>query len=291
MQGNDLLTVVGQNPGRTEVPMTPREQFDRDGYLTARGMFTAAEMAEFIAEVQKAEPLNRGPDYLDSGSMHFYHNVFYKNPVIQRFICQQRLIDFLAPVIGPDFWMRWDQAVEKGPHSGVFAWHQDNGYSKLHEQYYQLWIALSEMTETNGGLWLVPGSHRTPIRHIKVGNHLAAEGSEVYDAPGAAKKFIAAEKGDVVLFSSFMLHKTYENTTDRPRWAYVGEILPTRCYDPLAPKPYFVMAQNGRALGKFMPSIPGSRDIGQRIRLLPLTARNYYRKGRKRLKTVFKQSA
>jgi hypothetical protein len=106
MQGNDLLTVVGHNPGRTEVPMTPREQFDRDGYLTARGMFTAEEMAEFIREVQKGEPLTRGADFLDSGSMHFYRNVFYKNPVIQRFVCQQRVIDFLVPVVGPDFWMR-----------------------------------------------------------------------------------------------------------------------------------------------------------------------------------------
>ena len=280
MQGSPSLSAVEVDriAGRADAAMTPREQFDRDGYLVARGMFSADEMSEFIVEVQKADSLIPGPDYLDSGAMRFYHNVFYKSPLIQRFICQQRLIDFMAPVVGPDFWVRWDQAVEKGPNSGVFAWHQDNGYSKLGAEYYQLWIALSEMTPHNGGLWVVPGSNHSRLPHTRAGNHLIAQGSEIYDAPDAPKAFVAAEKGDVVMFSSFTLHKTYENTTERPRWAYVGEFLPTSFYDPLAPKPYFVVAQNGRAHGKFMPSIPGSRDLAQRLRLLPLIARSYYHK-------------
>jgi ectoine hydroxylase-related dioxygenase (phytanoyl-CoA dioxygenase family) len=178
-----------------------------------------------------------------------------------------------VPILGPDFWVRWDQAVEKGPHSGVFPWHQDNGYNNLYDEHYQLWIALSEMTPENGGLWVVPGSHRKKIPHRRIGKHMEAEGSARYDAPDADKVFIKAEQGDVVLFSSLMLHKTYENVTTAARWAYVAEYMRSDCYDPTVAKPYFNAARDGKPFPVFTNSLPGSRSLYQRLRYMPRVLR------------------
>jgi hypothetical protein len=59
--------------------------------------------------------------------------------------------------------------------------------------------------------------------------------------------FIEANEGDVILFSSLLLHKTYENTTEKSRWAYVGEMLKLGDYDPTSKPPYFVVAKDGKS--------------------------------------------
>jgi len=259
-------------------------EFIERGYVVARNMFSKEDMAHFIHEVKKAKPYGSGPDHLDRGTMRFYSNLFCGSAAIRAFLTRRNLIDFLAPFTGPDLWVRWDQAVEKGPYSGVFPWHQDNGYSGLLDEHFQLWIALSSMTRDNGGLWIVPDCRRRLLPHRTVGNHREAVGAETHDAPGSGKVFIEAGEGDVVLFSSYTLHKTYENTTTAARWAYVAEFLPLNCYDPTAPKPYFVAARNGKAVSEFVDSVPGSRSVRQRIRYLPLTVRKYCHGTLRRLK-------
>jgi ectoine hydroxylase-related dioxygenase (phytanoyl-CoA dioxygenase family) len=170
-------------------------------------------------------------------------------------------------------WVRWDQAVAKGPHSGVFAWHQDNGYNRLPQQHYQVWIALSEMRRDNGGLWLVPGSHRQRFAHARVANHFSAVGSDRYDAPDSGRVFIEAEAGDVVVFSSLTLHKTYENVTTKARWAYVAEVMCLGDYDPTVKPPYFVAARDGRPVSEFVDRLACSRDPRQIVKTLPLALR------------------
>lgn len=265
--------------------------FSERGYIVARKMFSPGDMAQFIAEIKNSDRKKNAPETLDAGSMRFYSNLFYSNEIIQRFITQQRLIDFMVPVVGPDFWVRWDQAVAKGPNSGVFHWHQDNGYNGLRHEHYQLWIALSEMTRQNGGLWIVPGSHRKRMLHRRDGNHMEAVGSARYDAPDADKVFVDAEAGDVVLFSSLTLHKTYENTTAATRWAYVAEYMRSDHYDPMVKRPYFNAARDGRSHPFFTDSLPGSRDLTERLASLPLTARHYGRAVIRRLKNLRRRDA
>ena len=252
-----------------------QRQFERDGFVVARQMFSGAEMREFIAECHSFEGRTRGPDSNDEGQMRFYNQLFRKSEVVRRFVTQQSLIDFIAPIAGPDLWMRWDQAVAKGPGSGVFNWHTDAGYDLLPQPHFEVWIALSESRRDNGGLCVIPGSHRQghSHRHRRIGNHMVADGHERYDRPDSGKTVIEAEEGDVILFSSALLHKTYENTTARARWAYVGEFMKLGDYDPTSPAPYFVAARNGRTACEFVDTLPGARDPMQRLRTLPLALR------------------
>lgn len=247
--------------------------FAERGYWIARGLFSRDEMQDVIGEIQGfGENGGRG-EVLDRGAMRFYSDLFHKSARVRAFLAQERLVAAVCAIAGPDLWVRWDQAVAKGPDSGVFAWHQDNGYNRLPQQHFQVWVALSEMRRDNGGLWLVPGSHHRHIRHRQDGRHFAAEGSEIYDADDAPKVFIEAEAGDVVIFSSLTLHKTYENTTDRARWAYVAEVMRLSDFDPTVDPPYFVLARNGAPAPGFIDRLPGSRDPRQIALTLPLAAR------------------
>ncbi len=250
-------------------------QFERDGFVVSRGMFTPEEMRDFIAEchsfegkaADRAEPNSKG-------AMQFYSEIFRRSELVRRFITQRTLIDFLVPITGPDLWVRWDQAVAKGPGSGVFPWHTDNGYDLLPQPHFEVWIALSENRNNNGGLWVVPGSHKVRQRHKRVRNHIIAIDSEHYDQPDSGKVFIEADAGDVVLFSSLLLHKTYENTTDRSRWAYVAEMLKLGDYDPTIKAPYFVAARGGQPACEFVDSLACANDPVQIVKTLPLALRH-----------------
>lgn len=253
-----------------------QRDFERDGYGVARRVFSVDEMQEFIAECQAFEGTAERFEPNNKGSLRFYSEIYRRSERVRRFVTQQRLIDLLLPIAGPDLWMRWDQAVAKGPDSGVFAWHTDTGYDLLPQPHFEVWIALSEMRPDNGGLWVVPGSHRRRHRHRRVGNHMVAVGSERYDAPDSGKVFVDAEVGDVVVFSSLLLHKTYENTTARARWAYVAEMLKLSDFDPTREPPYFVVARDGRPACEFVDRLPCARDPVQIVMTLPLALRHRY---------------
>ena len=133
---------------------------------------------------------------------------------------------FLKLFAGPDIWVRWDQVLEKKPSAATFALHQDNQYSEFKDQHFQFWISLTAMTADNGGLQVLPGSHKGMLKFEKEGSHVAYKG----DVTGT--QFISAEPGDVVLFSSYPLHSTTSNVTHVSRWAYVIEYLTMSKIDP-----------------------------------------------------------
>jgi ectoine hydroxylase-related dioxygenase (phytanoyl-CoA dioxygenase family) len=194
--------------------------------------------------------------------MVFYSGLFFHSQAIQEFISQPRVVELLVPIIGPDFWVRWDQAVAKHPGADTFAWHQDNGYSLLHDGYYQLWVALSDMTLDNGGLWLDPGSHRRLLPHRTIGSH------RVHDGTPQHPVFVGAQAGDVVVFSSLLLHSTTPNTTQQARWAYVVEYMSIHHFDPGAEPPYLEVARAGKPAPRFVDSFEGRRDPLNRLKYL-----------------------
>lgn len=253
--------------------MTNAEQFQRDGYVVARGMFTRADMADFIAECRSFESRNGSRTEPNSqGAMQFYSELFRRSARVRAFLTQPALIDFVRPIAGPDLWLRWDQAVAKNPGSGVFPWHSDAGYSRLPQQHFEIWIALSQSRRDNGGLCVIPGSHRRRHRHRFVGSHMVAEQTELHDTDDR-RVWVEAEVGDVILFSADLLHKTYENAATDARWAYVAEVLRLSDWDPTIAPPYFVMARDGRPAGQFEPRLACARDPLQIARTLPLLLR------------------
>ena len=242
-------------------PETLRRDFDANGYVVVRGFFRPAEMAALIEEIKRGETRN-GVSGLNKGALTFYSSLFFHNPTIREFVSQPKIIELLAPILGPDFWVRWDQAVAKGPGADTFGWHQDNGYSRLYDPYVQFWVALTDMTPDNGGLWLEPGSHKRWLPHRNIDNH------RVYQGKPEHPVFIEAKAGDVVVFSSLALHSTTPNVTPTPRWAYVVEYMAINHFDPSIEPPYLIVAKDGNPHCEFVESYPGSRNLWNRLKYL-----------------------
>jgi ectoine hydroxylase-related dioxygenase (phytanoyl-CoA dioxygenase family) len=107
----------------------------------------------------------------------------------------------------------------------AFSWHQDSGYvvgnggPADHKPYLTCWCPLDDATVENGTIRIVHGSHRSglvPHRRQAGSGDLAAAVSE----PGLP---IAAKAGDVVAFSSLLLHASGSNCGARARRVYLAQ--------------------------------------------------------------------
>ncbi len=154
-------------------------------------------------------------------------NIWEASPAFERLL-------YLAPVVEPisqlahhgEIQIWHDQIQFKPPHhGGINNWHQDAPYWPVlkPETPVTAWIALDDVDESNGCMWMVPGSH-------KWGNHIKTlESNAPADFFEIAKKFPERDdvkpipwpvkKGEVSFHHSMTFHGSHANTSDRARRA------------------------------------------------------------------------
>jgi ectoine hydroxylase-related dioxygenase (phytanoyl-CoA dioxygenase family) len=239
------------------------QEFREQGFIILRRFFSGAEVERLSEDIRTADELVQSSSHLDKDGLEFKHNLFQRSEALRGFISQERIVHLLRDIVGPDFWVRWDQEVVKSPGGAEFPWHQDNGYNGLLDEHFQFWVALNPMTPQNGGLWLQRGSHRVGrLPHQTIDNHLFSPGD-----PETAE-FVEAEVGDAVLFSSFMLHRTSPNVSDTPRGAYVIEYISLDHFDPYVRPPYFVAARDGEPCAEFVRYYRGRLNPRNQLKYL-----------------------
>lgn len=249
-------------------------RFAAEGYLHLPGFFTAEAVDHLQATLRRVGGSRAGTSGLDDGGMTFHSLLFPLDVDLQAFVADQQIIDALRPLIGDDLWVRWDQAVVKAPGAPVFPWHQDNAYSLLLDPHVQAWIALTDAGPDDGGLWLAPGSHRRPAEHHWTGGHVEV------DEPPTEEVALDARRGDLVLFSSRLLHRTTPNRTDADRWVYVVEYMSSRHHDPFVAPPYLQVARHGRSRPRWRRWPRARRSVRNQIRYLPRRIEVRRREGR-----------
>jgi ectoine hydroxylase-related dioxygenase (phytanoyl-CoA dioxygenase family) len=80
-----------------------------------------------------------------------------------------------------------------------------------------IWIPLIDINKDLGALEIIPGSHLHGLRtdHIENGfGMVKLDGKEEINL-----KSIEVKTGDILLFSSFLIHQSGDNITDKPRWS------------------------------------------------------------------------
>ncbi len=212
-------------------------QWDDDGYVLLKGVFTReeidavarcidpaeAEMETFL----RAETEDCTLFIARADEITFTTHLVSQFADLEAFSKHPVFLHLVHDVIGQDVRFYWDQAVYKKPHTQApFPWHQDNGYAfVVPQQYLTCWIPLTSATIDNGCPWVVPGLHKRGTldhRLTDLGFICMA------DAPDAVP--VEAEPGDIVVFSSLTPHSTGANRTDHTRKAYITQYAPDGAY-------------------------------------------------------------
>ncbi|WP_166819815.1 phytanoyl-CoA dioxygenase family protein [Thalassoroseus pseudoceratinae] len=121
---------------------------------------------------------------------------------------------------------------------GAWAWHQDYGYwynfGCLMPTMASCLIAVDRATPENGCLQVLRGSHRIGrIDHGPVGQQTGADPERVAVACERFERvYVNLEPGDAVFFHANLLHRSDQNHSDNPRWAFIC------CYNTRSNNPY-----------------------------------------------------
>jgi hypothetical protein len=102
---------------------------------------------------------------------------------------------------------------------GPTDFHQDFGSLPLRAESIVIWIALAEITPEMGSVRFHEGSHK--LGRL-AGNPL--EWPRLEECP--LSEPLHMQPGDATGHSPFVVHGAPENTTDRPRWAYIASYFP-----------------------------------------------------------------
>lgn len=149
-----------------------------------------------------------------------------------------KVLDAVSSLIGDDLMAFLMMYIYKPPGvpASVHPFHQDAAYFSFgpQRQCLGVWIPLDPVSEANGSLTIIPGSHRGPVHglEMKEGINFGALASQgVEDDPKVHEQAITLElpPGDCVLFSTRLLHRTGGNRTDGHRRVVTLHMASAQC--------------------------------------------------------------
>lgn len=217
------------------VPDAAVEQYRREGFTVFEGAVGGSELAlarEICtrAVAWREEGLRRRGVTEDGinllGRRYFVPDYREQDPRLEQILFSDTMAAICTALIGSTAYLHNEQFVVKlRDERSSFAWHQDSGYSVYdggaarHDPYLTCWLALDDMSEENGTIWLLPYSRagtRDLLEHWWSDEASAMIGYQG-DDPGDP---VVVPAGTIVAFSSVTLHRSGSNTTNRPRRSY-----------------------------------------------------------------------
>jgi ectoine hydroxylase-related dioxygenase (phytanoyl-CoA dioxygenase family) len=207
-------------------------QFREEGFFVLKGIVPTGDLDTLRGECQRLVDAREremdclGVDKLDldhRGSRYFLH-AYDNSPAVERFLSSDLMAQIAQAALGDTVYLFNEQYVVKAAERGMqFSWHQDSGFiDYAHRPYLTCWIALDDVTEANGTVYLLPYSRadtRDVVKHVrdKQSNDLVGYFG---DDPGDP---VIVPAGSIACFSTTLFHRSGPNTTDRMRRVYVAQ--------------------------------------------------------------------
>jgi len=215
--------------------MVPREharRFDDDGFFILEGAVAPSDLEVLRGECGRlVDERNRemdrlGVDTLDldhRGRRYFVH-AYDTSPTVRQFLFSDLMAEVARAALGDTVYLFNEQYVIKAAERGMrFGWHQDSGFiGYAHAPYLTCWIALDDVSETNGTVYLLPYARAgtrdvvTHVRDEKTNDMIGYFGEDAGDP-------VVVPAGSIACFSSRVFHRSGPNTTDHIRRVYVAQ--------------------------------------------------------------------
>jgi phytanoyl-CoA hydroxylase len=214
-----------------------REEYQRDGYVVVRALFTTKEVERlrehYMAlreqgarpgdfsgvEPTSADPLKRYPRMIH---MHRWDEVSL------RWLIDARLNACMTDLLGSEPYAVQTMLYFKPPGARGQALHQDQYYLKVQPgTCLAAWMALDVCSEETGCIQVIPGSHRLPVLCTEKADTTVSFTDITVPVPeGVPIVPVLMEPGDVLFFHGSVVHGSYPNTSpDRFRRALIGHYI------------------------------------------------------------------
>ncbi len=180
------------------------------------GQFTLGKAEERMPELAAAERAAYVRKFMGFTAHH---------PPLHALAVETGLLRALAQIMDDTPVLYQEMAMLKPPHGREKPWHQDHAYFNfsLATRIVGVWIALEDVNQENGCMFVVPGGHLDGPRA-----HFLRRDWQICDTDALTLPRIAVpmRSGDVLFFHSKLLHGTPINRTDTMRWAVQYHYVP-----------------------------------------------------------------
>jgi ectoine hydroxylase-related dioxygenase (phytanoyl-CoA dioxygenase family) len=207
--------------------------YDRDGFALARGLFSPQEVEEVreaFDEIHQQRPASGFNDGISDPNdpLFNYPRIVHPhrfNSVARRYLLHPAVVTCLRALFGEEPVATQSMYYFKPPGARGQAMHQDNLYLLVEPgTCMAAWTAIDRVDRENGGMMLVPGTHRGNIICQKKGDTSVSFTPGFTPIPKGLKAVNAPmEPGDTLFFGGAMIHGSGPNRSkDRFRRSFIG---------------------------------------------------------------------
>ena len=154
-------------------------------------------------------------------------------PWANEIIHDNKLLDYVEKIIGPNFYC-WNSLIfHKYPQSKYFvSMHQDQNYwGIIHDKALSVQLAISDSTINNGCLKIIPYSHRKNLEHKDYSSNynILARGQSISEENYIEDELenIELESGEACIFHGNIVHGSNENKSSSHRMLFTMRFLTT----------------------------------------------------------------
>ena len=148
----------------------------------------------------------------------------HQTGIFNEFIKRDDLLNIVEDILGENIDCFLSQFIFKNPGAWGQPWHQDSSYFPFDRApQVGAWLATSAATKENGCLVILPGSHKEVIHeHLPDDRPGSNYGyTEIKDHDFKKEMPLFLNTGDLLLYHSFLMHKSYDNKSNNRRTAMV----------------------------------------------------------------------
>ncbi|GGO81319.1 ectoine hydroxylase [Wenjunlia tyrosinilytica] len=225
-------------------PIVPTDlaAYERDGFLTVDQLITPDEVERFRAELERlsADPSVRADERSviepKSEEIRSIFEVHKLSEVFASLVDDPRVLDRARQILGSEVYVHQSRVNVKPGfgasgfywHSDFETWHAEDGLPRMRAV--SISIALTENLDTNGGLMIMPGSHKTfvgcagetpednyrqSLKRQELGTPSPRALRSLADEHGI--KLFTGKAGSATMFDCNCMHGSGDNITPYPR--------------------------------------------------------------------------
>ncbi|MBT6094310.1 MAG: phytanoyl-CoA dioxygenase family protein [Rhodospirillaceae bacterium] len=221
-------------------------QYEEKGFVVVDNIFSDDEVGQMRAVlsemIEGARGLTDHTDLIDLESGHTPDNPrvrrvkepFKKHALFAEMARHPRLIAALTELLGPDLRMHGSKInLKSASYGSAVEWHQDWAfYPHTNDDVLAVGVMLDDMTENNGPLLCIPGSHRGPtFDHHQDGRFVGAMDPDVCDIDLAHAEMITGKAGACSFHHVRAVHGSSQNTSGADRRLLLYQVAAADAWD------------------------------------------------------------
>ena len=240
------------------------EAFAKDGFAFPLDVMTQAEAASYRQELEALERRAKGTKLGNKNQLNHPHVIFR---FAHQIATHPRILEAVEAILGPDILVWGATFFLKEPHTPSYvSWHQDLRYWGLDsDAEVSAWVALSPVTESNGCMRFLPGSHKgdmLPHRDTFADDNFLTRGQEaIVNVEEEDTILVPLEPGQASLHHGKLLHGSGPNHSDERRIGFVINYISPQMRQVVAPEDFAMLVRGQDRFGHFQLVPPPEEDL------------------------------